>query len=40
VIIKRIRAVRIEAKLPMALWSEITKTIIYIINRTPWKLLD
>jgi hypothetical protein len=40
VIIKRMRAARIEAKLPAALWSEIAKTMIYIMNRTPRKLLD
>jgi hypothetical protein len=40
VIQKRIWALRIEAKLPAALWSEILKASVYIINRSPWRMLD
>jgi hypothetical protein len=40
VIQKRIQALRIEAKLPAALWSEILKASVYIINRLPRRMLD
>ena len=40
VIQKRIRALRIEAKLPAALWSEILKASVYIINRSPRRMLN
>ena len=34
------KAIKIEVKLLVALWSEIVKIIIYIINKTPQKLLN
>jgi hypothetical protein len=38
--IKENSALRIEAKLPAALWSEVLKALVYIINRLPRRMLN
>jgi hypothetical protein len=40
VIWQRARAMRIEARLPPQLWPEIIRTAIYVMNRTPRKVLN